>query len=159
VPRWYSWDHAGWHLIALDSNAPHDAEQLEWLRDDLAANAGTRCTLAYWHHPRFSSGRHGSDESVAELWDALADADADVILQGHDHDYERFAPIGGIRSWVVGTGGVGLRRFVAPALPRTEARGDSSLGVLALTLHEAGYDWRFVAATGGFEDGGSGACR
>jgi hypothetical protein len=159
VARWYSWDYAGWHLVALDSNTPSDAAQLAWLRDDLATHAGTRCTLAYWHHPRFSSGTHGSSTAVTPLWDALAAGGADVVLAGHDHDYERFAPVDGIRSWVVGTGGRSHYAFTKPPLPQTEARDDTSYGVLELTLHDTTYDWRFVAATGGFADGGSGACR
>jgi 3',5'-cyclic AMP phosphodiesterase CpdA len=159
VARWYSWDHAGWHVIALDSNAPSDAGQLQWLRDDLAAHAGTRCTLAYWHHPRWSSGTHGSSAAVTPLWDTVAAGGVDVVLAAHDHDYERFAPVDGIRSWVVGTGGRSHYRFTKAPLPQTDVRDDTSFGVLELTLHDAGYDWRFVAATGAFADGGSGACR
>jgi hypothetical protein len=159
VARWYSWDLAGWHLIALDSNAPSDPAQLQWLRGDLAAHASATCTLAYWHHPRWSSGTHGSDVDVAPLWDALAAAHADVVLAGHDHDYERFAPIDGIRSFVVGTGGRSHYRFTKAPLAETEVRDDTSFGVLELTLHASSYDWRFVAATGGFADSGSGACR
>lgn len=159
VARWYSWELAGWHLIALDSNAPSDAAQLQWLRDDLAAHASATCTLAYWHHPRWSSGTHGSDTDVAPLWDALAAAGVDVVLAGHDHDYERFATIDGIRSFVVGTGGRSHYGFTKAPLAQTDVRDDSSFGVLELRLHPSSYDWRFVPATGGFADSGSGACR
>jgi hypothetical protein len=111
------------------------------------------------HHPRFSSGYHGSDTTLAPLWRTLAVGGADVVLAGHDHHYERFAPIDGIRSFVVGTGGRShypvLRR-----LPASEVVDDRTYGVLKLTLRSGAYAWRFVPVAGStFADAGSGRCR
>lgn len=166
---YYSFDVAGWHVISLNSNVELDpsSRQLRWLRADLAAHP-SRCTLAYWHHARFSSGEHGSAGRVAHLWRTLYEAGVDVVLQGHDHSYERFAPLNadgqhdadrGIRSFVVGTGGAPLRGFAAIA-PGSEVRYNGGHGVLKLSLHPEGYEWEFVA-TGdtGFSDRGEGRCR
>jgi len=168
---YYSYDLGGWHLVALNSNCSESggcsagSPQERWLRADLAASPAA-CTLAYWHHPRFSSGEHGSDPAYEAFWQALYDANADVVLVGHDHDYERFAPqtargaldrARGIREFVVGTGGRGLRTF--PAIqPHTEVRSRTSLGILELTLGSGSYAWRFRAAVGSFTDRGSAAC-
>jgi hypothetical protein len=160
---WYSFDLGAWHVVVLDSNCTIIAcgpgsPQLEWLRADLAASDAL-CTAAIWHHPRFTSGQHGDDTDVAPLWDELEAAGGDVVLSGHDHDYERFAPIGGIREFVVGTGGAALRRF--PRIHEgSEARNDSTHGVLALRLRPDAYDWSFVPVAGGmFTDNGSDVCR
>src|SRR5207253_5460212 len=133
---------------------------------DLAAHPAT-CTMAIWHHPRFSSGTHGDDLLVAPFWDALSAADADLIVNGHDHDYERFAPqtpsgaldvLGGIHEIVVGTGGAELRDFAA-IKPTSVVRAAGTFGVLVLTLHAASYDWRFVPVPGStFTDSGSANC-
>ena len=141
-------------------------EQLRWLQRDLADNR-TRCTLAYWHHPRFSSGvEHGSDDVVAPLWDVLYESGADVVLNGHEHIYERFAPQDpngqldpgrGIRQFLVGTGGAPHDGFGA-VLPTTQARDADTYGVLKLTLGSGEYDWRFLATEGDFRDSGSGSC-
>jgi hypothetical protein len=120
------------------------------------------------HHPRFSSGnRHGGSPAVEPLWRALQDDGAEVVLAGHDHDYERFAPqtaagvldqLGGVRQFVVGTGGRSLRSF-GPPQPNSEARSNTALGVLHLRLRDASYDWRFVAQPGSAAgDSGSTAC-
>jgi hypothetical protein len=168
---YYSYDVGRWHLIALNSNCSAvggcgaGSPQERWLRVDLAANPA-RCTLAYWHHPRFSSGSHGSDASYTAFWQALVDARADVVLVGHDHDYERFAPqdanggldlARGVREFVVGTGGRSLRGFRG-SKPNSEARDASSLGILELTLGAGVYAWRFVPAVGFFADTGAGSC-
>jgi len=119
--------------------------------------------LAYWHHPRFSSGVHGSDVTFEDFWLDLYRAGADVVLSGHDHDYERFAPQDptgtldvayGIRQFVVGTGGVGLSSF-GTAAPNSELRDASTFGVLQLTLKPDSYAWRFFPASGAFTDVGS----
>ena len=170
---WYSFDLGRWHLVALNSNCDEvggcqpGSEQERWLRADLAAHAKDRCVLAYWHEPRFSSGRHGNDKRFAAFWDDLYRAGAELVLNGHDHDYERFAPQTpdgradpdrGIREFVVGTGGANLRHFRAVE-PNSEVRDNSSLGVLELDLQPRGYSWRFAAASGGsFSDSGSGTC-
>jgi acid phosphatase type 7 len=170
---WYSFDLAGWHLVALNSNCADaggcqaGSEQEGWLRADLAAHHA-RCTLAYWHHPRFSSGtRHGSDRDVGDLWLALYQAGADIILSGHEHNYERFAPLDpggrvdparGIREFVVGTGGASHYPFGSP-LPGSEVRNSDSFGVLQLILRPSGFDWRFLpAGPSSSGDSGSGAC-
>ena len=168
---YYSYELGNWHVVALNSNCAAvggchaGSEQERWLRADLAAHP-SRCTLAYWHHPRYSSGRHGSDSSYVAFWQALVDADADLVLVGHDHDYERFAPQDaggrrdlerGIREFVVGTGGKNLRQFTRVS-PNSEARDATSLGVLELTLGANEYEWRFRAAVGSFTDRGSASC-
>jgi len=169
---YYSFDIGAWHLIALNSNCSQvggcsaGSPQEQWLRADLAAHP-TACTLAYWHHPLFSSGEHGPNPSVKPLVQALYDAGAEIILSGHDHDYERFAPqtpagaadpVHGIRQFVVGTGGKNHYGFGTP-LANSEVRNDTTYGVLKLTLHPNGYDWQFVPQAGGtFTDAGSTAC-
>jgi Calcineurin-like phosphoesterase len=139
--------------------------QEQWLRNDLAASTAT-CTLAYWHHPRFSSGSHGSDPDVQPLWQALNDRGADVVLNGHDHDYERFAPQSptgiaeplGLRQFVVGTGGANLVPFESP-IANSQVRSATTFGVLRLTLHSSSYEWAFVPETaGGFSDTGQDSC-
>ncbi len=169
---WYSWDLGDWHLVALNSNCAvvscdADSPQVQWLRADLQAHPG-RCTLAYWHHPRFSSGvEHGSDTTVAPLWDALVDGGADVVLNGHEHHYERFErldadglPVAeGVREFVVGTGGAPPYEFAAP-LVGSEVRHTSVFGVLDLTLEPDGYHWRYLDTTGGPPiDEGADVCR
>lgn len=166
LPRdgWYSYELGTWHVIALNSNCEQvggcgpGSRQWRWLRADLASHPA-RCTLAYWHHPRYSSGLHGSDARVAPLWDALAKGGVDVVLAGHDHDYERFAPRQGMRSFVVGTGGRSHYPF-ATALPGSQVRNASAYGLLRLTLRPAAYDWRFLPVAGeSFTDAGSDRCR
>jgi hypothetical protein len=170
---WRSFDLGRWHLIALNGQCPPagscgpGSPQERWLRADLAAHAKDRCVLAYWHEPRFSSGRHGNDKRFAAFWDDLYRAGAELVLNGHDHDYERFAPQApdgradpdrGIREFVVGTGGANLRHFRAVE-PNSEVRDNSSAGLLVLELRPDGYSWRFAAASGGsFSDSGSGTC-
>ena len=166
LPRrgWYSYELGAWHVVVLNTNCRpaggcgQGSPQQRWLRDSLAAS-GARCTLAYFHHPRFSSGLHGSDASIDALWRTLSRGGVDVALAGHDHHYERFAPIDGIRSFVVGTGGRGtypvLRR-----LPGSQALNTRTLGVLRLTLRADSYAWRFVPVAGSrYTDAGEGRCR
>ncbi len=150
---WYSYALGAWHVIVLNSNCGEvggcgrDSPQAHWLAADLAAHPA-RCTLAYWHHPRFSSGLHGSNVAYAPFWDILARAKADVVLSGHDHDYERFGPLKGIRSFVVGTGGGSI------------VRNGDTFGVLRLTLRATGYDWKFLpAGKGTITDAGTARCR
>ena len=165
---YYSYDLGAWHVIVLDSNLDMSASspQLTWLRADLAAHP-VRCTLAVWHHPRFSSGHHGSSTAVQPLWQALYDANADLIISGHDHTYERFKPqtpagqvdmSRGIREFVVGTGGAGLYAFEHPA-PNSEVKNNQTHGVIKLTLYADHYDWKFVPVAGQtFTDAGTGNC-
>jgi hypothetical protein len=169
---YYSYDIGSWHVVVLNSNCTRircdlGSEQVAWLRADLAANP-TLCTLAYWHHPRFSSGReHGSDPSVGDLYATLYQHGADVVLAAHEHHYERFAPLdpqgrpdpaSGIRSFVVGTGGKSHYPF-GDIVPGSEVRNAEVYGVLELTLRTSSYEWRFLAAEGGsFEDAGTERC-
>jgi acid phosphatase type 7 len=168
---WYSYRLGRWHVIVLNRNCEHiggcrrGSAQERWLRRTLAANHAT-CTLAYWHHPRFSSGdRHGDSPATADFWDALYEAGADIVLSGHDHVYERFAPQTpaggaaprrGVRAFVVGTGGASLYGFRQPQ-PNSVVRL-ARYGVLALTLGRGRYSWRFLAAGGGVSDAGSARC-
>jgi hypothetical protein len=167
---WYSFDVGGWHIVALNSNCSFiggcgaGSAQLAWLTADLAAHA-TDCTLAYWHHPRWSSGEHGANPSTDPFWQTLQSAGADLVLNGHDHDYERFAhqlPDGtvdptGIREFVVGTGGKSLRPATTLAL-NSELTDGTSFGALWLTLRPDGYDWRFTSTAGIDVDAGSDTC-
>ena len=168
---YYSYNLGSWHIVALNSNCQAvggcgvGSPQESWLRADLGAHRA-RCTLAYWHHPLFSSGEHGNFEAVKPLWDALWAAGAEVVVSGHDHSYERFAPqtpngIGhphGIREIVVGTGGRSLRDFTV-VRPNSEVRDNTTAGVLKLTLHPTGYTWEFLPVLGGaFRDAGAGFC-
>lgn len=169
---WYSFDIGSWHLIALNSNCrdiggcgPGSAE-LRWLQADLRAHPA-RCTLAYWHHPLFSSGKHGDSTFMRPIWQALEAGGADVVLVGHDHDYERFAPqtadgqrdySEGIREFVVGTGGKSHDPFRSPQR-NSQVRDSTTYGVLELVLHPDSYDWRFVPVLGKrFADASSAPC-
>jgi acid phosphatase type 7 len=169
---YYSYDLGAWHVVVLNSNCSkvscaQGSAQEKWLRADLAANP-RRCTLAYFHHPRYSSGSHGDTGAVWPFWRALYDYRADVVLAGHDHGYERFAKIRpdgtrdgekGIRSWVVGTGGKSLYKFGTPD-PNSLVRYSGGFGVLKLRLGKDGYTWRFLGEPGTtFSDTGTGTCR
>ena len=167
---YYSYDIGDWHIISLDSEISMSAgsAQETWLRADLAASS-KRCTLAYWHKPRFSSGtKHGSLSSAEPLWQALYDAGAEVVLSGHEHNYERFAPqtpagvsdpTKGIREFVVGTGGASHYNDEGSPLPNSEVFDGTTFGVLKLTLGSGSYSWEFVPVAGqSFTDSGSGAC-
>ncbi|HEX5823415.1 MAG TPA: metallophosphoesterase [Candidatus Limnocylindrales bacterium] len=169
---WYSKDLGAWHVIVLDSDCAKvdgcdaGSPQGRWLKADLAAHASTRCTLAIWHHPRFSSGEHGNDPVVGPFWEQLVAAHADLVINGHDHDYERFAPqnaagqedrVTGLRQFVVGTGGAVLRGFTKVAA-NSELRVGGEWGVIRLTLHVANYDWEFLPVTGKVTDSGSALC-
>jgi acid phosphatase type 7 len=171
---YYSYDLGDWHIIVLNSECSAvggcgpGSLQEQWLRQDLVTHS-TKCMLAYWHKPLFSSGAaHGKDPEVKPLWDALYAANAEVVINGHDHDYERFAPQDpsgkldprrGIREFVVGTGGKNSHRSFASPQPNSEVRQADTFGVLKLTLHSASYDWEFVPEAGKtFTDSGSGSC-
>jgi acid phosphatase type 7 len=165
---YYSFDLGAWHVVSLNSNlqAAEQERQIAWLKSDLAAHP-TRCTLAYWHHPRFSSGGHGDNASMKDFWQALDAAGADVVLAGHDHDYERFAPqdsngrpddARGIREFVVGTGGAGLTPL-GWTKPNSEISNNTTHGVLRMTLKDNGYEWDFMpVGKGTFKDHGVALC-
>jgi hypothetical protein len=171
---WYSYDLGTWHVIVLDSECSRvggcgpDSPQGRWLAADLAASDAS-CTVAIWHKPRFTSGEHGNDRSVAPFWTALYGAGVEVVINGHDHDYERFAPQDpsaredrerGIREFVVGTGGRSLYAIPGTAQPANlvVAQADA-FGVLRLTLRPEGYRWSWETAARqpAFEDESDGA--
>ena len=169
---WYAYNLGTWRIYALNSNCNEvggcdvGSPQEAWLRADLAANPAA-CVAAYWHHPRFSSGEHGSSTATQALWQDLYDANAELVLNGHDHDYERFLPqtptgvldLGrGLQEFVIGTGGRSHYGIVTP-IANSTVRNDATFGVLKLTLHSNGWDWRFVPVAGQtFADAGSGTC-
>ena len=176
---YYSYDLGAWHVVTLNSQCSHPAAdnpykqdcaagsaQEEWLRADLASHAA-QCTLAVWHHPLLSSGTPQFNDEVLPLFKALYDANVDVLLTGHDHGYERFAPmdpgivrdpVRGVRQFVAGGGGKSHTGTRAPQ-PHSEVRDDLTYGVLKLTLRPDAYRWEYLADRPGvFEDAGANAC-
>jgi hypothetical protein len=170
---YYSYDLGSWHIVVLNSECNEvggcgaGSPEEKWLRADLGAHP-VGCTLAYFHKPRFSSGiAHGNDPEVGAFWQALYDFNAELVLNGHDHDYERFAPQDpngkadpkrGIREFVVGTGGKNHREFGIHKA-NSEVRNNDAFGVLKLTLKATGYEWKFIPEAGKrFTDSGSGSC-
>jgi len=168
---YYSYELGSWHVVVLNSNCrfvPCDAGSLQetWLRADLAAHP-TPCTVAYFHHPLFSSTLGTVTPEVRPLWQALYEGDADIVLNGHAHNYQRFAPQGpagaadqphGIREFIVGTGGAS-HHLAGPPVPNQQTVNDTTFGVLRLALLPGRYLWRFLPVVGGvFADHGSGAC-
>ncbi len=170
---WYSYDAGTWRVYALNSECARvggcepGSPQYEWLRQELASDP-RRCMLAYWHAPRLSSGSHGDSTTMVAILELLHEAGTELIVNGHEHSYERFAPAdpdgmadaeGGMRQFVIGTGGTQLRPFTGPPAPLTDTRDDTSHGVLKLRLDPGSYSWDFlpVSATG-FTDSGSATC-
>jgi hypothetical protein len=168
---YYSFDVGAWHLIALNSNCSKsggcgpNSPQERWLRADLAAHR-TSCTIAYWHHPRFASGRYSDSSTYWAFWKALYDYGAEIVINGHDHNYQRYAPQDpdgnatalGIREFIVGTGGKERNPVQPGPIKNRDAASADSFGVLKLTLHQTGYGWKFASGGGSFSDGGTGAC-
>ena len=172
---YYSFEVGAWHIVALNSNCSDtscedllrgttSSAQTSWLQSDLVANRSA-CVLAYWHHPRFSAGLVGDSTGVGPLWTALYNAHADVVLNGHEHVYERYAPqdpvgqatTNGIREFVVGTGGESLDEMSNPEA-NLQVFDNSDFGVLVLALHANSYDWAFKSTTGSVIDSGTTAC-
>ncbi|MGH9002077.1 MAG: DUF7594 domain-containing protein [Acidimicrobiia bacterium] len=170
---WYSYDLGAWHVIVLNSNCTAvggcgaGSVQDQWLRADLAA-AEAACTVAIWHHPLFSSGGvHGGSTATLNFWNALYEAGADLVVTGHDHTYERFAPQTpaggadvdfGIREINAGMGGRSHYN-IGTIQPNSQARNADTFGVLKLTLHDNSYDWQFVPEAGRtFTDSGTASC-
>ncbi len=161
---YYSYDVGDWHIIALNSALPNGVgfggAQLSWLQAELTTNKA-KCTAAIWHHPLFSSGPNGPQRYAKPVWDLLYRFDADLIINGHDHLYERFGPQNpdgqrdparGIRQFTVGTGGAELYAFNPSPSPNSEVR-ISQWGVIRFTLSSTGYDWQFVPVSGGGDSG------
>lgn len=167
---YYSYDLGAWHLVALNANCGAvggcgaNSPEIAWLKKDLSDHPA-RCTLAYYHQPRWSSGEHGNNEDLQTVWQTLVTGGVDVVLNGHDHDYERFAPLdavgrideSGTREFVVGTGGKSQYNFIH-LQPRSEARDNTGAGVLRLTLSPTGYVWKFMPVTGAAGDSGASTC-
>ena len=170
---YYSYDVGAWHVVVVNSEIVVDPSftdsartaQMDWVAKDLKAHKKL-CTIAYWHRPRFSSGWHGSDPKFRPLWQLLYDNDVDLVLAGHDHDYERFRPmtpagaldtIRGITEIVAGTGGEELRGF-STTLPNSAYRIEGRAGVLLLTLGKAEYRSAFLEIGGRIWDQSGGKC-
>ena len=172
---YYAFQIGSWKLFSLNSNCDpppsgvgqcaEGSPQLQWLESELRGSANT-CVLAYWHHPRFSSTSRYPTEAVTPMWSTLDRYGAELVLSGHAHNYERFAPQAtdgtsrpdGIREIIVGTGGKSLYGFGAPAR-NSEVRWDGGFGILELALAPEGYAWRFVPADGAsFTDSGAARC-
>ena len=164
---YYSFDLGDWHIISLNSSLQRNlSAQAKWLREDLAAHP-VDCVLAYWHAPVYSSGPHTPDTAMREIWSILYRAGADVVLNGHDHIYERFAPQDdkgkpdaehGIRAFIAGTGGGGVYK-IGKVAPNSEVRDNTAYGVLKLTLAPGRYAWEFVPIPGAkFRDEGAASC-
>ena len=167
---WYSYDLGAWHVVVLNSNCSKvggcgkGSPQEQWLRADLAAT-NAKCIAAVWHQPRFSSV-YGNNSGTKPFWDDLYAAGADIVINGHHHAYERFAPqdpsghadAHGIREFLVGTGGAPLAGRFGTVQPNSQVRNAKSYGVLKLTLHSSGYDFSFISAGSSFHDSGTGTC-
>jgi acid phosphatase type 7 len=160
---YYSFNLGGWHIVSLNSERLSSAQE-RWLKADLAAHP-TKCTLAFWHKPLFTSGRHAPATAMRPLFRILYDAGAEIVLSGHNHNYERFAPqtpsgnassSRGITQFVVGTGGASLYDFTR-LTPNSKARYKGH-GVLKLDLKATSYSYSFVALSGSSKDSGSGTC-
>jgi acid phosphatase type 7 len=164
---YYSYDLGSWHLVALNSEISMEAgsSQHSWLKRDLAAST-SKCTLAYWHKPRYTAGRYDDFTSTTPLWQLLYAEGAELVLNGHDHNYQRYGPLDpdgktdttrGIREMVVGTGGAGLYDLSSDS--RREAAQAETHGVVEVILRTNGYEWRFHPVSGSFRDSGSASCR
>jgi len=165
---YYSYDHGAWKVFALNSEAPAGpgSPQALWLQQELQASRA-QCTVAYWHHPVFSSGYEGNMSRMKYVWRLLYDHRVELVLSGHSHNYERLAPQNaegdpdasrGIRMFVVGTGGNGFTALEG-IRPTSEAINDSSLGLLKLTLSSGSYSWEFLPVAGSsYRDSGAGTC-
>lgn len=164
---YYSYNVGAWHVLALNSNiaAAAGSAQYEWVKTDLAV-AATPCMLAVWHHPLYSSSTNGNSSRMRDIWRLLQQWGVEVVVNGHDHDYERYAPqdadgrasASGIREFVVGTGGYSLYGL-ARRQPNSEVFESNTFGVIKFTLKRQSYEWEFVPIDGQtFRDLGSGTC-
>lgn len=168
---YYAYDVSTWRVYALNSNCDEvggcrpGSPQYDWLVSDLADRSAA-CVLAYWHHPLFSASPEGGYDAVGPFFEVLYEAGAEIVMSASSHSYERFAPLApmgeidqqyGIRQFVVGTGGAGLRTLGDP-LPFSERQSDEAHGVLKLTLQPESYTWDFISSDAQFADTGEGTC-
>ena len=165
---YYAYDAGAWRIYALDSEygptSSGYANEYAWLQNDLATNP-TQCVLAIWHRPAFSTGPHGNSSRMAKFFQLLYASGAEIVINGHDHMYERYAPMdgtgtaqaNGVREFVVGTGGASLYAYKTTS-PLIAVRNNRSHGVLRLDLSPGSYTWHFIPSTGTFTDSGSGTC-
>jgi hypothetical protein len=177
VQKNYSFELGDWHIVSLDSmcqleenggSCARNSPAMKWLEGELQLNAEKKCTLVYFHHPRWSSGHQGNTLRMRGAWKIMYENGVDVVLSGHDHNYERFKPLNpdgkvdwqkGIRSFVVGTGGGVLGVYFPNPQPGSEVRNAVTHGVLKLTLRADRFDWEFIPVEGRtFKDSGSGKC-
>jgi predicted phosphodiesterase len=168
---YYAFSLGEWFIISLNTNCGAvpcgpTSEQAVWMEEVLAESSAI-CTLAFWHHPRWSSGLAGETYWISTFWDLMYEAGADVVLSGHDHHYERISPVNpsgnvdetnGIRSFIVGTGGASLRGL-AEIKPYSEKHIVGQFGVLFINLYETKYEWQFMNVAGEVMDEGRGICR
>lgn len=169
---YYSYDLGSWHIVVINSNCAKiggcgpGSPQYSWLRRDLRLNRG-RCSLAYWHHPRYSIGRMGPYAGMKPVWNLLYRYGTEAVLTGHDHNYQRYTPIGdagvrdtrrGIREFVVGTGGAS-KQAITRYSSYVEASQDDYYGVLKLDLYKSHFSWEFVSTPdGAYSDSGEDRC-
>lgn len=172
---YYSYDIGEWHALALNSEIlvnpaftlADRKEQEDWVRAELKKTPQKLCTVAYWHHPLYSSGWHGDNAAIRPIWQILQDGGVDLILAGHDHHYERFAPMNGfgtvdsvkgMYSYVVGTGGGDLRGVRNKPTPGSVTRIQGYFGVLKLTLGKGEFSSAFLDVNGRIWDPAKGKC-
>jgi acid phosphatase type 7 len=169
---YYSASIGKWRVFSLNSNVPMDAAspQAAWFKSEMTSSTQPKCTIAIWHHPPYSSSERGANLPARDLWKMVVDSGVDIVLNGHEHLYERFAPMdregvaapesNGTRLFVVGSGGYsGLYKFAA-VTPTSEVRYNASHGIMKLSLYAEKYEWEFLpTAAGVVGDKGSGTCR
>jgi acid phosphatase type 7 len=168
---YYSYNLGAWHIVVVNSNCAAvggcetGSSQEKWLREDLKASSNT-CQIVMWHHPRFSSGPHGNADFMQDIWKAATENNVELVLNGHDHTYERFAPLNaagapdaiGTTQIVVGSGGISHYAFIGQKPNRVSANADT-YGVLKLELAASGFNFKFIPELGRtFTDSGSGTC-
>jgi acid phosphatase type 7 len=166
---YYSYTLGEWHIVVLNSNCEMvgceaGSAQEQWLRADLA-DSGAQCTLVYWHHPRWTSGGHANEDAVDPLWRTAYEGGAEIVVNGHNHQYERFAPMdgngnfdpNGLREFVSGTGGAPLYSFLT-VQPNSEVRYNGTHGVLLFSLASGSYEWTFIDVNGDHADNGTALC-
>jgi len=170
---WYSFDLGGWHIVALNSECDQiggcttGSPEEKWLRNDLATHPAA-CTIAMWHKGRYSSGHDGDNTFMQAMWADLSNAGVEILLSGHSHDYERFAPqdasghldnAHGVRQFIVGTGGAFFTGLGTSFDPNSQAHQNNTYGVLQLTLRSGAYDWKFLPEAGKtYSDSGTTSC-